>query len=297
MKNLLVTVSGLLIALLLTGCGEEREMPVGAASYLPGEIQTPEVEISGAIEVFRGDSLYQHINGGAEIYHTYGFKEVANAYYLVGDKEISVDLYEFETPAGAFGLYSTLRPLEPVIIDVGVEGFSTSHTRDFVKGKHVARLSAFEADPETTTALDSLAVAIAENIPGSTTLPPIFDHFPDSGRIAHSEKIYSMAYLGLGDLNDVHTVDYLIGDDSLTLFLTMDPDGRKMEAWRDGSQGTPVDLKDTDRLGFDSPPHAVEHNYYGTIVAGSKSDWLAGAVGYDPSLSEVLTRLLASLEP
>ncbi len=296
MNRISAIVLAVTAAVLLVNCGQkEPDRPIGVAAYLPGGIENPDVGLTGAIEVFRGDSLYYHINGGAEIYHTYGFEEVASAYYLVDGNEISVDLHQFEDPAGAFGLYSTLRPRRPNTFDVGVEGFATSHTREFVKGRHVARLTAYETDNVINTALDSLATAIAESLPGPTTLPPTFAHFPDTARQPRSEKIYSVAYLGLGFMSDVYTVDYVVGDDSLTLFLTRDTTGEKMLGWQGNMPGEPKEVAGLDRLEWDGLPMAIEHSYYGTIVAGSRSGWMAGGVGYSPSRSAILSKLLESL--
>ena len=58
---------------------------------------------SGSPTVFQGESLYEHINGGADIYYEYGFVEVALEYYGNGDKEVSVEIYRMDDAAAAFG--------------------------------------------------------------------------------------------------------------------------------------------------------------------------------------------------
>lgn len=296
MRKVSVIVPALVMLVLLVGCGsDEPAQPVGVAAYLPGEIETPTVAVSGEIEVFRDDSLYYYLNGGAEIYHTYGFREVANAQYLAGDEEISVDLFEFRDPTGAFGLYSTLRPPATEFFDVGVEGFATALTRSFVKGRFVARLTAFEASDKISMALDSLAIGIAELTPGDTTLPITLGPLPDTARIPYSEMIYSMAYLGLGFMNDVYTADYHVDSDTLTLFLTLDTTGQKMDGWRENMPGEVIDVEGLNKLDYDSAPVAVEHDYYGTVVVGTRSGWMAGAVGYERSHRAILAALLESL--
>jgi hypothetical protein len=296
MRKALIVVSGLAMVSLLIGCGGEQPTEqIGVAAYLPNQIENPDVPRTGEIEVFRGDSLYHYINGGAEIYHTYGFEEVAHAYYQADDYEISVDLYEFEEPAGAYGLYSTLRPPDPEVFPVGVEGFASSHTRDFVKGRYMARVSAYEANDKTSTAMDSLAATLAETVPGSEEMPSTFRYFPDTARIPNTEKIHSVAYLSFGFLNDVYTVDYVVDGDTATLFLTVDTTGQKMDGWQGNIPGDPIEVPGLDELGYDGLPLGIEHDYYDTIVGGTKSGWMAGAVSYDPSHRVILSRLLEAL--
>jgi hypothetical protein len=73
--------------------------------------------------VFVGDSLWEYINGGAELYHTYEFVDVATAYYLQDSTEIVVDIYRFATPDDAYGMYTQLRPGGPGTMNYGIEGF------------------------------------------------------------------------------------------------------------------------------------------------------------------------------
>jgi len=71
----------------------------------------------GETEVYIGDDLFVYINGGAEIYHEYGFVQVAVQRYRRGDDNVSVEIY---TMVGdAFGIYSFARSSRGHAVNLG----------------------------------------------------------------------------------------------------------------------------------------------------------------------------------
>lgn len=63
--------------------------------------------LKGEPESYRGDDLFLYINGGADIFHEYGFKEVISSEYLRGENgRISVEIYRMKNPFSAFGIFS-----------------------------------------------------------------------------------------------------------------------------------------------------------------------------------------------
>jgi len=60
----------------------------------------------GDPEQYEGLDLYELINGGAEVYHEYGFRRVLAQEYGDGaNRYIAVEIYEMESAAAAFGIY------------------------------------------------------------------------------------------------------------------------------------------------------------------------------------------------
>ena len=56
--------------------------------------------------VFTGTALFGYINGGADLYYEYGFKELVSREIVYKDEEFTVDIYTMDTPLNAFGIYS-----------------------------------------------------------------------------------------------------------------------------------------------------------------------------------------------
>ncbi len=299
MKTVHFTLLASLVgALLLSGCGQRSE-PVGksgTAGYLPERIDPPGFERASDVETYEGESLYEYIDGGAEIYHQYGFVEVSTALYSREGTEVVADVYAFVDEDNAYGLFSSLRPIEPGIVRLGAEGFASSTTIDFVKGNFLVRLVAYDESPATSSALMSLGTAFDGLLPGRTTLPEMFSLFPSEGRIAATERFHAESFLGQLTLSDVYSIDFLIGDDTVTLFLTTDASGDKFLAWSELAPKHKATDNILSGIPFDSGKVFVsEDPYYGQIIAGSKAQKLCGMIGYDESRRDRLVTWLTSL--
>ena len=71
-------------------------------------------------------SLFEYINGGAELYLSYGFERLISAFYQLGDdeeKSIVLDIYDMGTPLQAYGVFGANRREEADRAPGGVEGF------------------------------------------------------------------------------------------------------------------------------------------------------------------------------
>ena len=96
----------------LRACTAAFTIPLLVAGCTTPESLCPPKDIGmwsaeGETEVYIGDDLFIYINGGAEIYHEYGFVQVAVQRYRRGDDNVSVEIYTME--GDAFGIYSFAR--------------------------------------------------------------------------------------------------------------------------------------------------------------------------------------------
>ena len=292
-------VLGLLMAgVIILSCTGQKESAVGSgiAAYLPVQLDQSGITRVGEVRVFVGDSLYEYINGGAEMYHRYGFVEVATAYYQQGKSELVADIYRFADPDYAFGMFSTLRPAQPETVPLGVEGFTAEPTVFFVKGKFMATVLGYDQSPATISAVRMAAEALERILPGTTDWPAMFSLFPQNGRIAGTQRIHAESYLGQASLSDMYTLDCFSGSDTLTFFLTDDESGEKFARWS-GQAG----VGKTSMPGWVDCPYdngnyfIVSNNYYGLIVAGLKGGRLLGIVGYDEKHEKMLIAWVNSL--
>jgi hypothetical protein len=289
----------LIAVLLISGCGGERESTgnSGSADLLPDKIGATGFERSSEVETYVGESLFEYIDGGAEIYHQYGFVDVVTAHYTHDQTEIVVDIYRFENADNAYGLFSSLRPLEPTVVDYGIEGFASGTTVDFVKGRYLVRLVGYDDSPETSAALLSMAKEFDGLVPGKITLPQMFALFPADGRMKSTLKMQAESFLGQKALSDVYTIDYSVDGETVTLFLTNDATGEKYAQWSEQAV-----RRKTTALALRSFPYdeskvfMAEDPYYGQIIVGIKGENLCGIVGYDESRKDLLVSWLNSMQ-
>ncbi len=293
MNKMIRTCMGLLSLLGLTlACSNEQKTQVlSTADLLPEQVGA--VVRSSEVRTFVGESLWEYINGGAETYHQYGFIEVATAYYKLDETEITADIYRFDQADHAFGLLSSIRPPGPLTVTLGAGGFSSETSIDFIKGEYLVRLTGYEPTDKTMTAIESLSRLLADKAPGTTDLPSSLTLFPQSNRIEGSERLLAKSFLGQVFLTEVYAVDYQLGKQSVTLFLTDDAANAKLDQWLTEVGEETSTVPD---LTFDGTKFlVVENSYYGRIVAGARSDKLIGIIGYSDQLQPFATDWIKSL--
>jgi hypothetical protein len=250
----------------------------------------------GDILHFAGDSLFNYINGAAEMYHKYDFVEVHVAKYRRGGGEITVDIYRFAADDLAFGMYSTLRPDEPDAVELGAEGFTFGPVLIFAKDPYMVNVQTYDDAVFRASDIQELAAAVDENLPGSTRIPATFGLFPEEGRVPQSEKVVAEAFLGRGFLTEVYTVDYYSEDDKTTFFMAADERGEKLKRWLEVAPPEQPGADVPSGLLYDEGMAAVlEESYYGHIIAGVAGGRLTGIVGYTPSHEQALRKWLDSL--
>ena len=206
-------IAAALAALSLTalgGCGEEAGRSE-LVKLLPDPAAVAGIEAMGEVLEYENDTLYDFLNGGAELYFDYGIVSVASAEYLAGgEAAIEASVYDMKDRAGAFGIYSNIRYAGAEFVTVGNEGMLTASSLDFYKGRYYCRLVTFDMEPGSRVAMLALGMALAANITESGSLPGIIGLLPEDGRIAKSEK-YFMKPIAL---NNVH---YVGGENVLRL--------------------------------------------------------------------------------
>jgi len=295
-------VSAALILILfaaLNGCGREEESPGPGdpAGFLPDEIPAAGLVRSSEIRRFVGDSLWEYINGGAEVYHTYGFVAVTTVDYTSDEAELVTDIYRFETGDGAYGLFSSIRPPAPKILPAGVEGFITSTSADFVKGAYLCRLTAFAPSDHLAETMRSAVGTIEALLPGTTELPGSFALFPQDNGIPYSERIYAESFLGHQSLTWVHARQYSPVDDTVTLFLVSDSAETKFDRVRAALEQSGAVMQPTTELSFDEGSGLMfEHPYYGTVAIGIRGTRLAGMINVNDDGRMFLDDWLQSMD-
>ena len=76
------------ILLLIAASAAAQQAPGDLSGYLPASGEVAGWTLSDAPKNYRGDELFVMIDGGADIYHEYGFTQVLRAEYVNGTREI-----------------------------------------------------------------------------------------------------------------------------------------------------------------------------------------------------------------
>jgi len=182
--------------LLFPACGgrpEPAPAPKAAAipTFLPASGELAGWQPEDAPQVFRGEALWEHINGGAEIYHEYGFEQATVQEYANGTgKSVVVEVFEMTDPASAFGIYSFKIGRAGEELGLTNGGRLESYYLNFWKGKFAVTITGFEEDPDTLQALKSLARLVDGRIESAGDPPALVRMLPESGLDRQTVKYF-----------------------------------------------------------------------------------------------------------
>ena len=156
-------------------------------------------------EIYNPENLYEFIDGGAELYLSYGFKKLYHRTYLKQDSpDILVDIFDMGTPANAFGIFMHTRENIDSTFGQGseyVQGFL-----NFWKNNFYISLLALAETAQTKKTLFELAGIIDSRIIGKGEIPRLVNKLPYSGLKKASVRFFHHylwinSYIALSEQN------------------------------------------------------------------------------------------------
>ncbi len=277
-----VLMSSALICLLaVTLC---LSTPILAADLSPESVLprsfaggwTPE----GKGNLYNQDTLFEHINGEAELYMPYRFDLLATASFAnkkYPDQLVVADVYRMGTLLDAFGIYSNYRKPDYERVTIGAEGFLSSTQMMFYQGRYFVRLQA-----TGTTGLDrqvflECAKAISGNLPADSSRPPELETLSLPSIVRSSERYLAQSLLGYAFFRRGFVMDT---GESMRVFVvsedSRDSARKAFDAYRaylkDEGQGVQVaETKDRRVL-------TAADSLYGDVLVEESSPYLIGAI-------------------
>ncbi|MFC1477733.1 DUF6599 family protein, partial [candidate division KSB1 bacterium] len=187
-----------ILAVPLILCSGEAGQPGSHLSdYIPGSGEIPGWQKVYDVQEFEGEDLWEYMNGGAEIFHEYGFKQIAvQDYSFKDDKSIIVEIYEMDLPAGAYGIFSFRKSSKGSLLDGLPNAVAEEYYLNLWKGNYLVTLTGFEKDEETLHGIREFARVMEQKIDAPLIVPDLVKNLPKEGLLPLSVKYY-MGYLGL----------------------------------------------------------------------------------------------------
>jgi len=187
------------------------------------EFKFPEItgwKQSGEIQRFTSKTLFEYINGAADLYIMYDFQELKVAEYQNEKKaSVTVEVYEHKTPTHAFGIYSQERLPNANFLDAGAQGYIETNVLNFLTGPYYVKMTSYNTGAEDREILLTFAKKMSENLGVKGTLPPILFSFPEEGKKKNSEKFINRNFLGYSFLHSGFTADYELPGKKFKLFV------------------------------------------------------------------------------
>jgi len=168
------------------------------------------------------ETLFDRIDGEAELYFPYGFTRLACARYSNPRDDrivIEADVYEMGSLLDAFGIYATYRRKDGADIAIGVEGTISPAQLFFYQGRYFVRLQAIGTrDPGDNTFL-SCARAISGNLPRVAGGPSELESFKFPAVEPKSERYIAKSLFGYDFFRRGFVADATLNDGQVQLFL------------------------------------------------------------------------------
>jgi hypothetical protein len=187
------------------------------------ELRFPDIpgwKPSSEIQTFSPKTLYEYINGAADLYLASDFEELKVAEYGNGKKaSVVVEAYRHRTPRDAFGIYSQERPPEGNFISIGAQGYIDKNILNFICGSYYVKLNSFDTGAEDREILQAIAKKVADSLGEKGGLPPLLSAFPPDGKKRNSEKYLTRNFLGYAFFNSAYSADYEVAGKTFKLFL------------------------------------------------------------------------------
>jgi hypothetical protein len=216
--------AGLAIALVLTvspavgARTQERKSDGKLAALMP---QTDAWKQAEAPQTFFPESLYAYIDGAAESYLSYDFRELLVVQLRKDGTEatMTVEIYDMGEAANAFGIYSAERYPENQPVQVGELAYVEGEALNFLAGRYYVKLLSFGLKEGSAPALTEYALKIAAAVPGKSALPVFLKAFPAEGLVAQSEKYVKKNFLGYEFLHDGYIATYKADGREIDAFI------------------------------------------------------------------------------
>jgi len=213
----------LVVCLLFVSLMAEASGPLRSFGSNRGTFVFPDVggwRQMGEIQTFTPKTLYEYINGAADLYLMYDFQELKVAEYQNGEKvSVTVDVYRHKTPIHAFGIYSQERLPDSNLVDIGAQGYVETNVLNFVAGPYYVKINSFNTGPDDREILIAFAKKVSETLGERGALPSILSSFPEEGKKKNSEKFIAIKFLGYAFLHSAFTADYELSGTKFKLFL------------------------------------------------------------------------------
>jgi hypothetical protein len=149
--------------------------------YIPAADEVPGFSATSEPEVVQGDDLFLLINGGAEVYHEYGFKQAAAVGFrhkAVKSLQFNLEIYEMNSPEAAYGVYSFKTGDNGTVLKVGNDGLLEDYYINFWKGNILVTITGFDSKKETVDAIITAARVIDARITSSGMKPSLVNVLP-----------------------------------------------------------------------------------------------------------------------
>jgi len=164
-----------------------------AGIILPDDNFVPGWTTSGKTLRFVGTDLFNYINGGAELFREFGFKELLVQGYRHKDNEMVLEVYQMDSPEAALGIYLMKCGNETPIEKITARNSANKYQFTIVIGSYFIQVNSYAGDEKLIPIMTILAQQTLKFIPKERPVK-LLDNLPKENLIPGSELIVRGPY-------------------------------------------------------------------------------------------------------
>ena len=174
-------------------------------------------EPEGEPTVYSANDLFEYIDGSADLYLMYNFKQLATLnYFDQQGRGLTIDIYEHGSDADAFGIYSQERPSPMNKREIGAQAYYDYGILNFCQGPYYVKVMGFDLEDYDEEMLTVVARIVSANIGGSKDLPKAMACFPSDAMVPNSQRYIAKNVFGHGFLHSAFVAQYRSGGNTNT---------------------------------------------------------------------------------
>ena len=274
-------IGALILVLSLAGTARADDTSLG--KVLPASGFAADWVLKDQVRLLDKETLFEHINGEAELFFPYGFDLLATATYVnKSDPEVWLvaDIYRMATFLDAFGIYANYRRASSTGMDMGAEGFLAPSQVMFYQDRYFVRLQVTGATSLKADVFLACGRAISDKLPRRSGRPAELDllYLPDL--VPGTERYIPKSLLGYAFFHRGLIADAVSDGKSMQIFAVLEDSpeaaGATLEKYRAYLKGEGRNPRET--VTARGLALMADDPLYGSVLAEVSGRYVIGAV-------------------
>jgi len=224
--------------------------------------------------IYNSLTLWEYINGGADIYLSYDFQNLHLANYIKkDDQQIRIEIYEHSSFVNAYGIYTAERMSDYAFVDIGVQGYVEPGILNFFTGNYYVKLISSGKHSSDKEALMSIATEIDNAFGFTNKWPKVINYFPSEGKIPNSDNFIAKNFLGYSFFHSAFTAKYDINEKFQIFIIEL-----KNETEVQDLLNSYISLINEDKIEQENDFYKIEDFFNGTIFLSVQSNYIMGII-------------------
>ena len=195
-----------------------KNLPANVPNFTPAGW-----EVYDKTREFTAESLYELINGRAELYLAYDITRMIYVNFVnKGNNRLFIEvfIYDMGSPTNAFGIFSVERSQGAPSLNLGRDSYNLDAHYFIWKGQYYIRVIASESTKEFKQIGMNIAREVSSYLTDSDDPVWGLTALPQVDLISDSIKYFQVDAMGLDFMRNTYTAKYLKGHGEVTAFLS-----------------------------------------------------------------------------